>query len=64
MAKVQVGAWKRLGKRSATGTSESSSSSVRGACGSGAGDGMVATQASTMGDGRGVAGMSSRVTCP
>jgi len=53
--------WKRLGKRSATSTSGRSSSSVRGACSLGAGDGTVVTQASMMGDRRGVAGMSSRV---
>jgi len=41
--KVQAEAWKRLGKRSTTGTSESGSRSARGVRGSGAGDGMVAT---------------------
>jgi len=34
-----------------------------GECGSGAGDGTVATGASMMGGGKGAAGMSSRVTC-
>jgi len=43
MAKVQVGAWKRLGKRSARGTSESGNRSARGVRGSGVGDGTVAT---------------------
>jgi len=43
MAKVQAGAWKRLGKRSARGTSKSGNKSARGAHGSGVGDGMVAT---------------------
>jgi len=63
MAKVQVGAAKRLGKRSTRGTSEGGSNSVRGVCGSGAGDGTVATQALTTGNGRWTAGMSSVVIC-
>jgi len=41
--KVQVGAVKRLGKRSTKGTSERGSRSTRGVLGSGAGDGTVAT---------------------
>jgi len=40
---VQAGVWKRLGKRSARGTSGSSNRSARGVRGSGAGDGTVAT---------------------
>jgi len=40
---VQAGAWNKLGKRSATGTSERGSKSTRGVLGSGVGDGMVAT---------------------
>ena len=59
---MQVGAAKRLGKRSTRGTSERGSNSARSVRDSGAGDGMVVTQASTMGDGREVAGMSSRAT--
>jgi len=69
---VQVGAWNRLGKRLATGKASAvGSGSCRtcsnpgvGECGLGAGDRMVVTGATTMGDGRGAAGMSSRVTCP
>jgi len=57
-----MGAWKRLGKRSATGTS-ASSSLPRGVRGLGVGDGTVAIGATTIGDGRGAAGMSSVVVC-
>jgi len=61
---VQAGAWKRLGKRSATGCLDRSGSSpTEGERSSGAGDGTVAMGAVTMGNGRGVAGMSSRVMC-
>jgi len=60
---VQVGAWKRLGKRSATGTSESGNKSARGVHSSGVGERMVATGAVTMGDRRGVARIFSRATC-
>jgi len=56
--------WKRLGKRSATGCSGKSGSNPReGAHDLGVGDGMVAMGAAMMGDGRGAAGMSSKVTC-
>jgi len=55
--------WKRLGKRSATGTSESGNKSARGVCSLGAGDRIVATGAVTMGDRRGAAGISSRAMC-
>ena len=61
--KVQAGAAKRLGKRSATGTSESSNSLPRGVHGSGVGDGMVAMGTAMIGDRRGAAGMSSRAMC-
>jgi len=60
--KVQAGAWKRLGKRSATGTSERGDTPNVGWCGSGAGDGMVAMGASITGNGRGTTGMSLRAT--
>jgi len=61
---VQAGALKRWGKRSATGCSSRSGSSLpEGKRSSGAGDGTVAMGAVTIGDGRGVAGMSSRVMC-
>jgi len=43
MVKVQAGAWKRLGNRSATGTSARGSRLTRGVRGSGVGDGTVAT---------------------
>ena len=43
MAKVQAGAWKRLGNRLATGTSERGSKSARGVLRLGVGDRMVAT---------------------
>jgi len=59
---VQAGAAKRLGKRSTRGTSERGSNSARGVHDSGAGDGTVVTQASTMGDGREAAGISLRAT--
>jgi len=66
---VQVGATKRLGKRSTRGTSERRDTPNVGWCGLGAGDRMVATGALRTGDGRGVARMSSRVmwslrSCP
>ena len=61
--KVQVGVWKRLGKRSATGTSESGNSLPRGVHSLGVGDGTVVTGASWTGGGRGAAGMSLRATC-
>ena len=63
-AKVQAGAWKRLGKRLATGCScKTGSNSTEGERGLGAGDGTVATGVSTTGGGKGAAGMSSRVMC-
>jgi len=59
-----VGVWKRFRKRSATGClSRSGSSLPEGERSLGAGDGMVAMGAATMGDGRGAAGMSSKVMC-
>jgi len=54
--------WKRLGKRSATGTSKSGNKFAGGVRGLGAGDGTVAMGTATMGDGRGAARMSLRVT--
>jgi len=53
--------WKRLGKRLATGCScRRGSTPLVGECGLGAGDGTVATGASTTGSGKEAAGMSSR----
>jgi len=61
---VQAGVWKRLGKRLATGCSyRSSSGPTEGEYSLGAGDGTVAMGASTTGDGRGAAGISSRTMC-
>ena len=54
---------KRLGKRAAIGTSESGNSSPRGVHSSGVGDRTVAMGALMMGDGRGAAGMSSKIMC-
>jgi len=62
-----VGAAKRLGKRWASGTFGSGTSergSLRAGSGNlGVGDRTVAMVASTMGSGRGAAGMSSKIMC-
>ena len=57
-----MGAAKRLGKRLVTDTSGSRDTPDKSWHSSGVGDGMVAMGAAIMGDGRGAAGMSSRVT--
>ena len=63
MVKVQAGAVKRLGKRSVRGTSARRDTPGEDGRDLGAEDGTVATGAATMGDGRGAAGMFSRVMC-